>query len=160
MAVWLVTGGLLVAGFLGCVIPLFPGHWFLLLAAISHRLMLGSEGSGLRWWSFAVLLALMAISQMIEMLSGAAGSKWFGGSKWGFAGALLGTFLGLFFLPFGLLLGPLAGAFLAETLAGKTPAIAVRSGVGSALGTVAGMGVKIFFGVLMIIWILLDALWI
>ncbi len=35
------------------------------------------------WWSFVILGVLMAISQTLEMLSGAAGSKWFGGTRWG-----------------------------------------------------------------------------
>jgi uncharacterized protein YqgC (DUF456 family) len=157
-AVWLVTGGLLFAGMVGCVLPLLPGHWILLMAAISHRLLLGSDGSGLHWWSFAVLLTLMALSQLFETLSGAAGAKCMGGSKWGIAGALIGTLVGLFFLPFGLLLGPLAGAFLAEILSGRDSTTAAKSGVGSAIGVLAGMGIKILFGALMTLWILIDAL--
>ena len=158
LAVWLVTGGLLFVGMVGCVIPLLPGQWFLLLAAISHRLLLGRDASSLHWWSFVVLLGLMVLSQVSETLSGAAGTKCFGGSRWGIAGALAGTFAGLLFLPFGLLLGPLAGAFLAEILAGRDSATAVRSGLGSALGILGGMGVKILFGALMTLWILMDAL--
>jgi uncharacterized protein len=157
---WLVTGCLLVAGAVGCVLPVLPGHLILLIAAAAHRLMLG-EDSGLRWWSFVVLVALMAISQTFEMLSGAAGSRWFGGTRWGAVGALLGTIIGLFFLPFGLLLGPLIGAFTLEIfVARKQTKSAALSGVGSVVGTLAGMGVKAVVGLTMIGWFFLDVIWI
>ncbi len=152
----MVTICLLLAGAVGCVLPVLPGHLIILIAAIAHRLMLDGD-SGLRWWSFAILILLMAISQTFEMLSGAAGSKWFGGTRWGAAGALVGTLIGLFFLPFGLLLGPLIGAFVGEiAFAKKDTRPAAISGVGSVVGTLAGMGFKIVVGVLMIAWFFLD----
>ena len=156
-AAWLVTGCLLAAGTVGCVLPVLPGHWILLLAAVGHRLMLGAAGSGLHWWSFVVLGLLVALAQVLELLSGAAGAKWFGGSRWGVLGALVGALVGMFFLPFGLLLGPLLGALVAELgLARKETRPAVIAGVGSVVGTVAGIGIKMFLGALMILWFLLD----
>jgi len=155
-AAWFVTSCLLLAGAVGCVLPVLPGHLILLIAAIAHRLMLG-EASGLRWWSFVILVLLMAISQTFEMLSGAAGSKWFGGTRWGALGAIIGSIVGLFFLPFGLLLGPLIGAFVCEiAFARKQGHHAAISGVGSVVGTLAGMGFKMIVGFLMISWFLLD----
>ena len=155
---WFVTICLMLAGVVGCILPILPGHLILLIAAIAYRLMLGVE-SGLQWWSFVVLVLLMAISQTFEMLSGAAGSKWFGGTRWGAAGALVGTLVGMFFLPFGLLLGPLIGAFVLEiAVARKQAKPAAISGVGSVVGVVAGMGFKIVIGVLMITWFFLDVI--
>ena len=117
---WLVTSCLLLVGLIGCVLPFLPGHLFLFLAAVAHRLMLGAD-SGLQWWSFVVLGLMMAVSQAMEMLSGAAGSKWFGGSRWGAIGAFAGGLIGMFFIPLGLLLGPLVGAVLGEfTIARRT----------------------------------------
>lgn len=159
--VWLVTASLLAIGLAGCVIPFLPGHLILLFAAIAHRLMLGAEVSGLAWWSFLVLGALMAVSQTIEMVSGAAGAKWFGGSKWGALGAFIGGFVGLFFLPIGLLAGPLVGAFGFEVaFAKKALQPAMVSGVGSMAGTVAGLAAKVGTGVLMLLWFLLDVFYI
>lgn len=144
----------------GCVLPVLPGHLIILIAAIAHRLMLGAD-SGLRWWSFVVLVLLLAISQAFEILSGAAGAKWFGGTRWGAAGALVGSIAGLFFLPFGLLLGPLIGAFAGEiAFAKKQTRHAAISGVGSVVGTLAGMGFNIVIGILMIGWFLLDVFFI
>ncbi len=155
-AAWFVTACLLLSGMVGCVLPVLPGHLIILIAAIAHRLMLGAD-SGLRWWSFVVLVLLLAISQAFEILSGAAGAKWFGGTRWGAAGALVGSIAGLFFLPFGLLLGPLIGAFAGEiAFAKKQTRHAAISGVGSVVGTLAGMGFNIVIGILMIGWFLLD----
>lgn len=155
-AAWFVTVCLLLAGLVGCVLPVLPGHLILLIAAIAHRLMLG-EASGLQWWSFVVLGLLMAISQTFEILSGAAGARWFGGTRWGAVGALVGSIVGLFFLPFGLLLGPLIGAFAAEiAFARKKTRPAALSGVGSVVGTLAGMGFKIVVGLLMVAWFFTD----
>lgn len=153
---WMVTGSLLLAGLAGCIIPVIPGHLIIMIGAIAHRLMFGDE-SGVAWWTFPILVALMIASQTIELLSGAAGSRWFGGSKWGASGALLGGILGIFFMPFGLLAGPLIGAVLLEMLfAGKSPKPAVISGMGSVVGTLAGVLVKLAFGALMVGWFLTD----
>ena len=159
-AAWFVTACLLIAGVVGCVLPVLPGHLILLIAAVAHRLML-DEASGLKWWSFVILALLMAISQTFETLSGAAGSKWFGGTRWGAVGALVGSIVGMFFLPFGLLLGPLVGAFVCEmAFAKKQSHHAAVSGVGSVVGVVAGMGFKIVIGAVMILWFFLDVFWI
>lgn len=156
--VWSVTIGLLIIGLIGCVVPILPGHVILLLAAVVHRVALG-ESSGIRWWSFVVLTVLFVASQAFEFFSGAAGTKWFGGSKWGAWGALVGGIAGMFFFPFGLILGPLIGSLLFEKIfAKKENRPALVSGVGSVLGTVAGMVVKLAVGLVMSLWIVMDAL--
>jgi uncharacterized protein YqgC (DUF456 family) len=153
----LVAGFLMLVGLLGCVVPVLPGHVIILLAAVGYRLMLGREESGLAWWSFLILALFMAVSQLIETFSGAAGSKWFGGTKWGAFGALLGGLGGMFLMPFGLIIGPLIGAVLGELLFARLhPKSAFSSGIGSVFGTLAGMAVKLMVGVLMVAWILVD----
>lgn len=160
-AAWIVTICLLIAGIIGCIIPILPGHLIILIAAIAHRLFLGREGSGLEWWSFVILVLLMAISQTFEFVSGAAGTKWFGGTRWGALGAFIGSIVGMFFMPFGLLLGPLIGAFAAEMIvARKKPVFAASSGMGSVVGTVAGLAMKIVVGALMILWFFADVFFI
>ena len=154
---WVVTICLLIAGLVGCFLPILPGHLILLIAAIGHRLMLGREGSGLEWWSFVIFIVLMAASQAFEFFSGAAGSKWFGGTRWGALGAFIGSLVGMFFMPLGLLLGPLIGALALELgIARKQLKPATVSGVGSVVGTVAGMAVKLVIGLLMIAWFFAD----
>lgn len=158
---WMVTICLLLIGLAGCVIPALPGHLILLFAAIAHRIMLGRDGSGVEWWTFAILALLMAISQAFEFAAGAAGAKWFGGTRWGAAGALVGGIVGMFFLPVGLLVGPLAGAFLFEKCFAKQELKpAAVSGVGSLVGTLAGLGMKVAIGAAMVLWFIIDVLWV
>lgn len=162
--IWVVTVCLLVIGLAGCVIPVIPGHLVIVMGAVSHWFffdqVLGKE-SGVEWWTFVVLVVLLAASQTFEFVSGAAGAKWFGGTKWGSAGALVGGLVGIFFMPFGLILGPLLGAYAFEAwFAKQETKPAVVSGVGSAVGTMAGIAVKIVVGVLMTGWLLADIWWI
>ena len=158
---WMVTACLLLAGIVGCFIPVLPGHLILFIAAVAHRLMMGREGSGLEWWSFLILAGLMAVSQTLEILSGAAGSKWFGGTRWGAIGALAGGIAGMFFMPFGLIVGPLAGAFACElAFARQETREALRSGMGSVVGTLAGLGIKLAIGAAMVAWFFLDVFFI
>jgi hypothetical protein len=154
--VWIVTGSLLIVGLVGCVLPALPGHLFILLAAIWHRLMVGPD-AGIAWWGFGILILLMAISQVFEIVSGSLGTQWFGGTKWGALGALVGGIVGLFFLPFGLLIGPLVGAFGFERLFAKREIRdSAVSGVGSMVGTLVGIVVKVVIGVAMVVWFFLD----
>jgi len=158
--VWIVTGLLFAAGLAGCVLPVLPGHLLIIAGAIAYRLMVG-PGAGIAWWGFAILVLLMAIAQAFEIISGSLGAKWFGGSKWGAIGALVGGIAGLFFLPFGLLVGPLVGAFgFEKAFAKKDTRESTVSGVGSVVGVVAGMVFKIVIGVMMIAWFFVDVFWI
>jgi uncharacterized protein YqgC (DUF456 family) len=151
VAAWLVTACLLILGLIGTLVPFLPGHLILFFAAVSHWLMLRHD-SGVEWLTLVVLGFLLILSQVFEFLSGAAGTRWFGGTRWGAAGALIGGIAGIFFIPFGLILGPLIGS--------KEVRSATVSGVGSVLGTVAGMVVKIIVGVLMVVWFLVDVIWV
>lgn len=157
---WIVTVSLLILGVVGTLIPILPGHLILFFAALAHWLMLG-EKSGVEWWTFTILAVLLIISQVLEFMSGAMGTRWFGGTRWGATGALLGGIVGLFFMPFGLFLGPLIGAMLCEFIfAKKEVKPATISGVGSLVGTVAGLGIKIIIGAVMTIWLVVDIIWI
>jgi len=51
---WITTGSLLAVGFIGTLVPFLPGHLLIFFAAISHRVMLGTD-SGVEWWTFVVL---------------------------------------------------------------------------------------------------------
>ena len=103
MGAWVVTGCLLVLGLVGTLVPFLPGHLILFFAAVGHWLLLRAE-SGVGWWTFVVLGVLLILSQVFEFLSGAAGTRWFGGTRWGAAGALIGGIVGIFFSKFGKLL--------------------------------------------------------
>ena len=148
---WVLTAFLMVLGVLGTVLPLLPGTTIILAAAVLHRVLLGAENS-VGYWTLGALLTLTLLSYAIELLSGALGAKWFGATRWGALGGIVGTVAGLFFGLPGLVLGPLLGVLLGELLGGKGLLPAGRSTWGTFLGTTAGMIGKLAVAVVMVAW--------
>ena len=158
--IWIVTWLLIIVGLVGTLLPILPGQVLIIVAAGAHWWVKGDQ-SNLGWWTILVLGVLLSISIALEYVSGAIGSKYFGGSKWGVGGAILGGIVGLFFVPWGFLLGPLAGAFAFEYLfAKKQVPQATKSGVGSAVGTVMGLSIKLGIALTMAIYLVVDLFWI
>lgn len=154
--VWFVTWSLVVVGLIGTLVPFLPGHLFIFLAALVPWFAKEDHG-GLQWWSLAILGFGLVLAQALEFLSGAVGSRWFGGSRWGAFGAFTGGIVGLFFFPFGLILGPLIGAVLCEWLFAKKAAKpATVSGVGSVIGTLGGLALKVLLAALMAAYLVAD----
>jgi len=146
---WLFTVVLFAVGLIGTVLPVFPGTTFILAGAIIHRIMLGPEKS-IGWRSIAVLSLLTLATYALDFLSGYFGAKYFGATKWGMVGALLGAVIGIFFGIIGLFVGPVIGAIAGEFLAGKKMTDAGRAGWGSLMGNLGGMIAKLGIGLAMI----------
>lgn len=155
---WTLTLLIMLTGLIGTVLPLLPGTTIILGAAILHHFMLG-PGQSVGWWTIAGLAALTVLSHVLDLLSGSLGAKWFGATRWGAFGGIVGTIVGMFFFPWGLFLGPMAGVLLGEVLGGKELLPAGKSTWGTFLGTTAGMLSKLAIGFLMIAWFLVAALW-
>lgn len=151
---WTLTFGLMFAGLVGTVVPLVPGTVLILLGAVVNHFSLHSVG----WGTLIGLTLLTILAQALDIVSGAAGAKWFGATRWGAIGGILGAVIGLFFGLPGLFLGPLAGAIIGELLGGKGVLPAGKSGWGTFLGTTAGIVGKLFIGVIMIGWFTIAAL--
>ncbi len=143
---WAVTLILMLAGLVGTVVPLVPGAVLIFSGALVNAITLGSVG----WPTVLILLGLMLVGQAVDFLSGAAGAKYFGASRWGAIGGVLGAVVGIFFGLPGLLLGPLIGAVGGELLAGRGLLPAGKSGWGTFLGATAGLVVKVILGLLMV----------
>ena len=118
MADLLLTAGgalLMIVGLVGCVLPVIPGPPL----------------------SFIGLL-LLHFTRYADF------SFEFGGSRAGMWGAAIGLVLGLIFLPpLGVIIGPFAGAVIGEALTGKKAEKAFRAGLGSLLGLMMGIGLKL-----------------
>src|SRR5437867_109543 len=103
---WSLTLIVMMLGLAGTVVPLVPGTVLILAAAVIHRLALG-EAHSVGWWTIGGLTFLMILSHVVDLVSGAIGAKWFGATRWGAIGGIIGAIAGLFYLPLGLFLGPL-----------------------------------------------------
>lgn len=147
---WIISGLLLLVGFAGSVLPFVPGTTLIFAGVIFHRLMLGEE-AGVGWGVVIVLAVMLLVSYAMDFASGAIGAKWFGASRWGAIGGILGATVGLFFGLPGLFLGPLVGALLGELLGGKGLLPAGQSGIGTVIGTTAGIIAKFCIALAMII---------
>jgi uncharacterized protein len=132
--IWL---GALVATF----IPVIPATLLIWGAALVHALLTGFVPLG---WGYLLALGVLAAAAMlVDNLAAAWGAKKFGGSSYAAWGALVGGLLGMFFGPLGFLLLPFLGAVVLELLLGKKPLPeAVKSGIGTLLGILGGVGAK------------------
>ena len=153
---WLLVAVLFAVGLIGAVLPILPGTTIILAAAIIHRIALGPEKS-VGWRTIVILILLTVASYALDFLSGYFGAKYFGATRWGAFGAILGAIVGIFFGLPGLLAGPVIGALAGELLGGKRLIDAGRAGWGSLLGNLAGMIGKLIIAVIMILVFLLNA---
>ena len=158
-SVWIAAWSLVILGVVGTLVPFLPGHLLIFLGALVPYFSLKDHG-GVGVVGLVALAVSLAVAQVLEFLSGAMGARWFGGSRWGAAGAFVGGLVGLVFLPFGLLLGPLIGAACFEWLfAEKTVRPATVSGVGSVIGTLTGLVLKFVLAIVMVLIFCADIWW-
>ncbi len=153
---WLFTIVLFAIGLIGTIAPVLPGTTIILAAAIIHRLMVGAEKS-IGWKTIVVLVLLTLLSYVFDFLGGYFGAKYFGATKWGAFGAIMGALVGLFFGIIGLFVGPVIGAVAGEFIAGKRMIDAGRAGWGSLLGNLGAMLGKLVVAVAMITIFFIDS---
>lgn len=153
---WLIVIVFFAVGLIGTVLPVFPGTTIILAAAIVHRLMLGPTKS-VGWPILAILALLTLVSYAIDVAGGYFGAKYFGATRWGTFGAIIGALVGLFFGVVGLFVGPVLGAIVGEFIAGKRMIDAGRAGWGSLLGNLAGMIGRLMIALAMITIFLMSA---
>ena len=136
----LIIGGLaIVAGIVGCFIPVIPGP---IVAYCGLLCMTATDKSP----STAALVAFGVVTAVVTALDyivPAIGAKKFNCSKLGVWGCTIGAIVGIFFFPLGLLLGPFLGAFIGELLAKKTVGAAALGGLGALLGVLSGVVIKL-----------------
>jgi len=154
---WIVVIVLLLVGFIGTFLPILPGTTLMWVGMLVHYFALGMEQSGLAWQGLVFVTLLYILSLIIDWFSGAIGARWFGSSKWGIAGAIVGGIIGLFFNIPGLILGPIIGVFVFElAFAKKQVRDASNSTMGTVVGGIAGIIGKVFIALGMLLWYVGD----
>ena len=157
IAVWTFTTLFILAGLLGVLVPLIPGTTLILFAMLLHKFLL--PGS-LTWGMFGWIALAWFMSVVVDFVGVLIGTRLFGGTKWGMAGASGGAFVGMFFSLPALLLGTIFGAVVAERYAAKrTHQESLRAGLGAAVGFVLSTGGRFFCAVLMVALFLYTAPW-
>ena len=105
---------LLVLSFVGCVVPVIPGP----LLAFGGLLALMPSGFAPTTQTYIWFGVACAGVLVLDYVVPAFGAKKFNCSKWGVFGCIVGTMIGIFFVPWGILVGPFAGAVVGELIAG------------------------------------------
>jgi uncharacterized protein len=146
---WFFAIAFFAVGLIGTIAPVLPGTTIILAAAIIHRVILGAEKS-ISWKTIVALVLLTLLSYFFDFLGSYLGAKYFGATKWGAFGAILGALGGLFFGIIGLFAGPVIGAVAGEFIGGKRMIDAGRAGWGSLLGNVGAMVAKLIIALAMI----------
>lgn len=135
----------LLAGIIGCFAPILPGPpiGYLALIALNFHSSEAMQPSGktLLWYGVAV-----AIITVIDYFLPIWGTKKFGGTEAGKRGSLVGLILSFIFPIFGpltILAGPFFGALVGELIGGQSEHTAMRSAIGSFLGFIGGVVLKL-----------------
>ncbi|MEM7601365.1 MAG: DUF456 domain-containing protein [Verrucomicrobiota bacterium] len=154
---WTIIIAFLTIGFLGTFLPILPGTTLIFAGCVIHYFALGMEASGLAWQGLVFITVLYILSLILDWFSGAIGARWFGSSKWGIIGAIVGGIIGLFFSLPGLIIGPIVGVFAFElAFAKKEVRDASNSTIGTVVGGVAGLVGKVILALGMIAWYIGD----
>lgn len=143
----------LLLGVIGCIAPIIPGPpiaYLSLLALLFH-----SSIDTIPETKFLILSGFLVIAvTVLDYFLPIWGTKKFGGTNAGKRGSIIGLILAFVFPVFGpltILVGPFAGAVIGELISGQNNKTAFRSGIGSFLGFVGGvilkLGVVVFVGI-------------
>ena len=148
IATWCLTVALMLIGFLGVILPLLPGTTLILIGAILHKLILPDD---LTWTTIVWIGVFWLLSVIADFGGVLLGTRLFGGTKWGMAGASGGALVGMFFSLPALILGTVFGAMAAEKwVAKKTGRQSLRAGFGAATGFVISTVARLACAVVMI----------
>jgi uncharacterized protein YqgC (DUF456 family) len=148
IALWICAMALIVAGFIGIVIPGLPG---VLLIYGGMWLAAWFDGfTKIGWPTLTILGVLAALVLAADLLASALGAKRVGASRQALIGSLIGGILGLSFGLLGLVFGPFVGAVVGELIARRPLAAAARVGFGTWMGLVLGTLAKIALAVSML----------
>ncbi len=141
---------IMLLGVAGTVVPFIPGIPLILISIAAYGWYEGFELIGPKY--LAIMTGITVLAVFLDYLSTVLGAKYFGSSKKGMWGSLLGTFVGLFiFPPLGILIGPFLGAFIGEYLELKDIEKAAKVGVGTVVGLFSGTVVKLILALIMLI---------
>ena len=145
---------LIIIGIIGCIVPVLPGPPI----SFGGILLLHYTKFGDFTFEFLVLIGFLAFAvTVLDYIVPVWGTKKLGGSKYGIWGAALGLLLGIFFFPpIGIIIGPFIGALAGELIRDNDFNKAVKAALGSLVGFILGIGMKLFVSFLITIYFIKE----
>ncbi|WP_185153841.1 DUF456 domain-containing protein [Dysgonomonas sp. 520] len=137
---------LIIAGIVGCIVPLIPGVPLSYLGIIMLHFTSTAQFSPcfLLIWGLIVILV-----QILDYYIPVWGTKKFGGGSKGAWGSAIGVVVGIFFSPIGIIVCPFIGAVVGELIDDKKPDVALKAGFGAFIGFLAGTVMKLAVSVIL-----------
>lgn len=140
---------IMLGGLAGIVLPIIPSTPVIWAGVFLYAVCDRFETIG---WSLLLIFAILTIvSLILDYLGGVIGAKKYGATRWGLIGSVIGGIAGFFMGGIvGLVFGPFFGAVLFELIFGKDLRGAFKSGVGTLVGFLGGVIVKLVISVVII----------
>jgi len=135
----------MVIGIIGCLVPVLPGPP---LSFAGLLILHFTRFAEFEPWLLILLGTISIVVAVFDYIVPIWGTRKFGGSKKGIRGAAIGLVTGLFFGPAGIILGPFFGAVIGELMHKNDLNYALRAGMGSLIGFMAGIGLKLLTSVI------------
>jgi hypothetical protein len=145
---WLASAALIAAGLAGTVLPMLPGTLL-----VFGGIVLGAwidDFTRVGWGTLTVVTVLAIMAWVLDYLAGILGAKKAGASGLALVGAAIGTVVGLFMGFVGVLFMPLVGATIGDFIARRDQRAALRVGIATWLGIMAGLMAKVVIAFMMI----------
>jgi uncharacterized protein YqgC (DUF456 family) len=145
---WVLSVALIAAGLAGTVLPALPGT-ALVLAGIALGAWI-DDFNRVGPWALGAVAAMSVLAWVLDYVAALLGARRAGASREALVGAALGTVVGLFMGLVGVLFMPLVGAAAGEYLAQRDQRQAMKVGVATWLGLLAGLLAKVVLAFMMI----------
>lgn len=145
---WALSAVLILLGLAGIVLPALPGT-VLVLAGIVVGAWI-DDFTRVSWFVIAASTALAVLAWVLDYVAALLGAKRAGASRQAVIGAALGTVAGIFMGLIGVFFMPLVGAAIGEFVARQDHHRAVKVGVATWLGLIAGMLAKVVLAFMMV----------
>lgn len=147
---------LFVIGMAGTIYPVLPGVFAVYAAFFVYGFFVTFEHFNVWFWIIQTFILVVLL--VADYLVGAWGVKKFGGTRASVIGSTIGIIIGpfIFSLP-GIVIGPFIGAVIGEMIVRTPFKQSMKVGVGSVVGLLGSVFVKIALQAIMII---LFILWI
>jgi uncharacterized protein YqgC (DUF456 family) len=142
---------IMLVGLIGIVLPILPGLPLIFGAALLYSIVTGFQYIGTK--TIIIFACLTLVGMILDYVATSLGVKKMGGSTVGMIGAFIGMIVGLL-IPgvgiFGFIIGAFVGAVVCELLIGKEAHNALKAGIGSFVGFLAGGVLRFVIGVIMV----------